>query len=254
MASFDESLTIRILADSQPLQRELSSIIDRLNRFQQQADRLADATSALDSLASATARLHRPFEQLNTRIGSVARSLHGLSRTPVTLNVQPALNSLAALGRMADFIAAKLARLSSRTSFPVPLASGPIRGYSTGGLVSGPPGTDQVPAMLTAGEFVLQASSVRQLGAAFLNSLNHNPVAGSSPSAASPAPGPAPHSTMSSAAATPARSTGSTAQLPASSTVNNFGGLSIQLNRPVELQHLLRDLRLHGFRSSVRRG
>ncbi|MCA9117477.1 MAG: hypothetical protein KDA79_20545 [Planctomycetaceae bacterium] len=254
MASFDESLTIRILADSQPLQRELSSVIDRLNRFQQQADRLADATSPLDSLASATARLHRPFEQLNTRIGSVARSLRDLSRTPVTLNVQPALSALAALGQMADFVAAKLARLSSRPSLPVPLASGPIRGYSTGGLVSGRPGTDQIPAMLTAGEFVLQASSVRQLGAAFLNSLNHNPAACSSPTASSPPAGLAPHGSGPSSPVSPVRTPVAPAPLPASSTVNNFGGLSIQLNRPVELQHLLRDLRLQGFRSSVRRG
>ena len=236
MTGFDESLTIRILADSQPLQRELSAVIDRLNRFAQQADRLADVAGSLDGIASAAARLHRPFDRLNSRIASVTRSLRHLSGTPVTLNVQPALGALASLGSMADFVAAKLARLGTRPALPVPQPAGPIRRFHRGGLVQGPSGIDQVPALLSAGEFVLQNSAVRQLGTTFLNALN-TPGGGtpsramSSGSSRAPVPPPA----------TPA-------------TVNNFGGLSIQLNRPAELNHLIRDLRIHGIRSALRRG
>ena len=41
-----------------------------------------------------------------------------------------------------------------------------------GGMVVGPPGTDRVPAMLTAGEFVLSKDAVGRLGPTTLAALN----------------------------------------------------------------------------------
>lgn len=50
---------------------------------------------------------------------------------------------------------------------------GSIKGYSTGGKVAGGSGTrDDVPAMLSGGEYVIRKSSVNKYGAGFLGMLN----------------------------------------------------------------------------------
>ena len=58
--------------------------------------------------------------------------------------------------------------------------------YSTGGLVSGAgTGTsDSIPAMLSNGEYVMSASTVRAYGTDFMNTLNQQKVAGAMPSPA----------------------------------------------------------------------
>jgi len=43
---------------------------------------------------------------------------------------------------------------------------------STGGYISGTPGVDNIPAMLSEGEYVIQADAVRQLGLPKLNAIN----------------------------------------------------------------------------------
>jgi hypothetical protein len=51
---------------------------------------------------------------------------------------------------------------------------GGIKKFATGGLVSGPGSatSDSIPARLSAGEYVVRAAAVRQVGVAFLDSIN----------------------------------------------------------------------------------
>jgi len=49
---------------------------------------------------------------------------------------------------------------------------GPIRKYASGGYISGKSGIDQIPAMLSEGEYVIRASSARQLGKPMLDRIN----------------------------------------------------------------------------------
>jgi len=51
---------------------------------------------------------------------------------------------------------------------------GNVKKFATGGLVSGPGSatSDSIPARLSAGEYVVRATAVRQVGVAFLDSLN----------------------------------------------------------------------------------
>ena len=49
---------------------------------------------------------------------------------------------------------------------------GPIRKYASGGHISGKSGIDQIPAMLSEGEYVIKASSARQLGKPMLDRIN----------------------------------------------------------------------------------
>ena len=57
---------------------------------------------------------------------------------------------------------------------------GYVRGYATGGTVWGP-GTstsDSIPAMLSRGEYVMNAAAVRRLGVPYLDMLNTGQMAG----------------------------------------------------------------------------
>jgi hypothetical protein len=51
---------------------------------------------------------------------------------------------------------------------------GNVKKFATGGLVSGPGSatSDSIPARLSAGEYVVRAAAVRQVGVAFLDSIN----------------------------------------------------------------------------------
>jgi hypothetical protein len=49
---------------------------------------------------------------------------------------------------------------------------GSIRKYANGGHISGKSGIDQIPAMLSEGEYVIKASSARQLGKPMLDRIN----------------------------------------------------------------------------------
>jgi len=55
---------------------------------------------------------------------------------------------------------------------------GLVSGYSNGGLISGPggPRSDSIPAMLSDGEYVIQANAVDKYGLPFMNALNQSMV------------------------------------------------------------------------------
>ena len=63
-----------------------------------------------------------------------------------------------------------LDRLSS--GFYGQYRGGPIRKYASGGHISGKSGIDQIPAMLSEGEYVIRASSARQIGKPTLDRIN----------------------------------------------------------------------------------
>jgi TP901 family phage tail tape measure protein len=57
-------------------------------------------------------------------------------------------------------------------NIPNQFYGGPIRKYANGGYISGKSGIDQIPAMLSEGEYVIRASSARQLGKPMLDQIN----------------------------------------------------------------------------------
>ena len=100
------------------------------------------------------------------------------------------------------------------------------RRFENGGLVGGPAGLDAVPALLTAGEFVLSRQATDALGTTFLDALN----ATSAPAAA-PSIVPA-----------------------AAQTTNHFGGITIHVAEAGGVNDIVRDLRLQGIRLRNRWG
>ena len=49
---------------------------------------------------------------------------------------------------------------------------GQVKKYANGGYISGKSGIDQIPAMLSEGEYVIKASSARQIGKSTLDRIN----------------------------------------------------------------------------------
>lgn len=262
MANFSESLTIRILGDSSQLQRELESVTQRLADLQSRLSQLSEVNRSVDQVVGRFSQLVRPLQNVSSLLTRITNQVQMLGRTPVNLNVGPALNSLGRLSRSIDLIAAKLRALSAVPAAPagglplrgpipsipgggLPLRgpipavpsgglplSGPIRRFADGGFVNGPMGGDRVPATLTAGEFVIRQPAVQRLGVAFLNALNE------------------------SARATGSSTRGASQDVPAASStvVNRFGEINIQVTQSADVNTIVRDLRFQGYRLRNRRG
>lgn len=229
-----ETLTLQIAGDSAPLQRELDAVEQRLATFQSRLASVTDAGRGFETLASRFAQLARPIEQVGRMLDRLGAQIERLAQIPVRLNVAPALQGLALVSQAIDAVAAKLQTLAAPRPFlpgplPLPADPGPIRRFADGGYVAGPPGLDRVPALLSAGEFVLRESAVRQLGTTFLHQLNQS----AAPRPSAPVAG-APPST--------------------SNAITNVGGIAIHVTRPTDVAHLLRDLRHNEFRLRNRRG
>ena len=200
-----ESLTVEISADSGPLESELARVAERVAALSDTLRGVSGGAAAAGAAVSAVGEAVGPLSNLSSLIGRVTSQLRGIGRIPVTVNTAPATASVAALSRQIAAVAAQLAALNRRgggvagglpggshsgdgptgggraggvLASPSPgggaAGGGPFRGprFADGGLVSGPAGVDRVPALLTAGEFVLTADAVERLGRTNLERLN----------------------------------------------------------------------------------
>jgi TP901 family phage tail tape measure protein len=85
----------------------------------------------------------------------------------------PKLSRTQAMSKVQPFEESNLLDLWGRDSTVVSsYRGGPIRKYVSGGYISGKSGIDQIPAMLSEGEYVIRASSARQLGKPMLDRIN----------------------------------------------------------------------------------
>jgi hypothetical protein len=277
--AFSESLTVRILGDSSGLRREIADVISEIANLQ---ERLRGVSSSGDQLGRSVGNISaaiRPLQQVSQFLSRITQQVQALSQTPVSLNVQPALQALQQLMNAAQAAAGVLRLLSVGPVAPAgpqpqPAAEGldgNPRRMASGGLVTGQPGLDRIPAMLSAGEYVLNRGAVESLGTRLLDSMNLQTrrVLPDSLSAPLPSQPPARLSVVSSgvrdrprsvvppaavlAVPDPPRSPGApTSTHPA--TVNHFGGITIQVRETADVNSLVRDLRLQGITLRNRRG
>lgn len=235
MKNFSESLTVRILGDSSQLQKELGVVARGIDQLADRFSKLAAVDQQMSRSFGRMTSLLRPVNQLSRLLDRVTGQIRTLSRTPIQLNVMPAIRSLSLLAQTAIRVGSLIQRISSITRIPqIPtpqarnLPRAPVR-LAGGGLVTGQAGTDRVPALLTAGEFVLRQPVVERLGISLLDSVNRN------------------QSVSSQNQFTPVEKSTST-------QVNHFGGINIQVAQSSNINNIVRDLRLHGFHLRNRRG
>lgn len=232
--AFTESLTVRILGDSSQLKAELQDVAGDLAGLQ---SALEGATGVGDRLSEGFGRARgaaRPLEQLSQTLGRIIGQVGQLNQTPIALNVQPALQSLAQLGAAIQSLAAQLAALSAIPIGVGPVGpaagGGPVRTFAEGGLVAGPAGRDVAPSLLSAGEFVLNRETTAVLGSDFLDALNAGGVRA------------------------PARRRHEESAAGSQQTTNHFGGITIQVAEAGGVNDIVRDLRSHGVQLRNRRG
>ena len=174
-----EQLSIRIDGDSAPFRRELEQLLDRLAQLESRLQQISDSGKKVGKALSSVSQAIGPLTRVNQLLTQLSGQIRRIAQQPVTLNVQPALQSLQQLQQAAQATLAQIQALSAaaggvQAPAPAPPA-GPtprVPGMSTGGLVTGPAGLDQVPRMLTAGEYVVQKETVQTLGIDFLDALN----------------------------------------------------------------------------------
>lgn len=273
-----ESLTVQILGDSSGLQYELEHVAEMLGGLQQSltdsASNAGQLGNAFQSLSGAT----RPLQGITNQLSAINQQIQAIAQQPVTLNVAPAVEALMQLIQMAQMAAQQLAALSTPVPMGgmgggMPMAGGtgllPIRGYASGGLVTGPSGIDQVPARLSAGEFVMNRDAVAAMGVQTLEHINTSASrSGASasaqalthvnPSAALPSfPVPramtAAYGAQNSVSPSPIRHSSSSTTSTQMHT-NNFGGIQIHVREPTNVQELLREMRVDGIGLRHRRG
>ncbi|HSG69111.1 MAG TPA: hypothetical protein VLA12_01780 [Planctomycetaceae bacterium] len=234
MADFTESLTIRIRGDSSEFSQELDRVSQRLSEFEGRLSGVESAGHRLDSMFQRWGQAVQPLNRISQALDGIRRRLHEIGNTPLNINVQPAMQSLLALQSQLALVLAQMRQLNS-ISLAGGFAGGGFgtTGFAQGGLVDGRPGFDRIPAMLSAGEFVIREASVRDLGVEFLSVLNNE--------GRMPASRGNHHATVVEAPARP-------------SQVTNFGGISIQVNRSNDLGEILRELQAGGVRLKNQRG
>ncbi|WP_013627457.1 hypothetical protein [Rubinisphaera brasiliensis] len=248
MTSYSESLTLRIEADASQFHAELDRVLGRVGQLSDQLQGLGRSQSGLNSLASSIQRLTTPLNQVSSLLTRITNQLKQLNNMAINVNVSPALQSLSRLSAAIQQVAAQMRSISAggggtggsggggvpwgmiggmlgggRTGGSTPLPSVRSGGTSRmnhGGLVTGPGGMDRVPALLTAGEFVVQKSAVEREGRGFWERLNRGG----------------------------ANETGPT------SNVTQYGEINIHLTQMAPLGDVLRDLQLEGHRLAKRRG
>ena len=252
MAGFSESLSIQILGDSSGFQSELDGVIERLESLNHLLDRLGSSGNAFSRLGADARRMLSPLAQVSSRLQQVSNQVRQLSGMSVSLNVSPAMVALNQLSAAIARVAAQLASLSGsggggRVGGGIPnvpnIGGGTPGGgspsggggrvsrprqFASGGLVTGRSGIDRIPAMLTAGEFVVQKAIVSQLGLAPLEDVNRG-VERSSNRASSSQPS-------------------------SSQTIHQYGEISVHVNEMADVSGLLNDLQLEGHRLRNRRG
>lgn len=201
---YSESLTLRILADSSELESRLGDLGRQLSSLQSSTDRLSSSASRLTGAFQMTNAMNS-VERLSRSLQGLQRQIQQISGTPLNLNVSPALAAIASVSRALSQLARQVSTFPSITgSGYLPLGTGSFvptgtgssvagggsttntRRFATGGLVTGPPGIDRIPALLTAGEYVLSSEVVQRLGLGNLTQLSAT-TSGSSRAIAPPA-------------------------------------------------------------------
>ncbi|MEZ6056550.1 MAG: hypothetical protein R3C01_07585 [Planctomycetaceae bacterium] len=233
---FSESLTVRILGDSSSLRQELNAALSQLGTFEERVQSISTVARQLGNSFGSLTRAFVPLQTVSKLISQITGQIRTLSQTPITLNVQPAISAIRQLAQAIDSIIARLRAISmgpmpSGPSGPVTTApsGGTTTKFAQGGLVTGPSGIDRVPAMLTAGEFVLNQQAVAHLGSSLLNAVNASPGSNSSRQLTS-------------------------AAVSSPQTNNHFGGININVRETADINAVVRDLRLQGIQLRNRRG
>jgi hypothetical protein len=124
---FAESLTVRILADSSGFRSDVDNVLSLLDRLKQSVQAVAEGGATLAGSLAQASRALGPLQQVSKLLAGIHSQMRAIAQTPLTINVGPAIASLAQLAGMIDAVAAKLSALSAAGGAPAvgPSGGGP---------------------------------------------------------------------------------------------------------------------------------
>lgn len=258
MGQFTESLTVRILGDSEGLQRELEAATRSVEEFREKLSEVSDWSGQLGETIDRVGSSNG-LERVNSLLERIRSQMIRINNSPLAINVAPAMGSLAALSSVLDAILYKLLAIRALEGIGggagggggVPAVAAPVGEFATGGFVTGPPGIDRVPAMLTAGEFVMSSPAVQELGRGFLRALNESPVRTMEETR---------NRSLKKALASSSANQGGVRGEPlrpvetSRQEITHVGGVTINVSQGIDPESALRHLRLQGISLRNRRG
>lgn len=266
MGQFTESLTIRILGESSGLQQELETAARAIEEFEERLGRIAEWSDQLGEVMNGLGNTEG-LEGVNRALERIRQQMQIINNTPLVINVAPALANLAMVSAALDVILMKILAIRALGAGGGMMMGGGggaggggggggfgggVQEFASGGLVSGPGGIDRVPALLTAGEFVMSSSSVRELGAGFLRGLNENPL-----QAKNETRGRGLREAWRGGEGMSTRSQSGAERMFTETSrqeVTHVGGVTIHVHQEMDAEGVLRHLRLQGTALRNRRG
>ena len=268
-----ESLTIEIQGDSSGLSQALDDALARVESLHSAADSASSSAAGIGGRLASVSTALQPLQQVGQQLSRISQQAQALSQQPITLNVQPALSALQSLMSAIQTVAAQLSAIST------------FGGRSGGGYGGGPRGDSGSGPRSSAGGSSPGSSSSLSTGmsspmsAPYLNILTQSTFAQSSAQASPPIadasqlpvrdmfpasqsgsfPGGENDSRVMSRGSTSfssgASSLDRSTQLDhSSSTINHFGGITIEVRETADVNSLMRDLRLQGLSTRHRQG
>ncbi len=277
-----ESLTIEILGDSSGLSQALDDALSRVESLQSAADSAADAAGGIGGRLATVSTALQPLQQVSQQLSRISQQASALAQQPISLNVQPALSALQSLMAAIQAVAAQLQAISMPGPGMIPNGPGgygggsspgnsphtsPSSGASSAPFLASPPSMT-TPAMASPTPHLIANSAAFSMAEVGLvpSSISHGMT---DPSQLPIRPlAPDPQNAHSSSGSVDARglprlsSFGSTANSleqsstldNSSSTVNHFGGITIEVRETADVNSLMRDLRLQGLATRHRQG
>lgn len=244
-----ESLTIEIQGDSSGLSQALDAALANVESLRSTADSAATAAGGIGGRLANVSMAILPIQLVGQQLARVSLQAQALSQQPISLNVQPALSALQLLMATIQAVASRLSALSQ-------LGGGGARGLMGAGAGSATAGGRAAAASASSQGATARglASSAWTPSSTSLGEFTDMSLATSSTSPLSyvPSTGRTSAPVDSSSVHQPGSSYSSHDQ--SSSTVNHFGGITIEVRETADVNALMRDLRLQGLSTRHRQG
>jgi len=150
-----------------------------LLRFKTEADYSnAGVTNDLLDLTRQYTLINNAFVAGRIDLKTFREDLEGLGDKLPTVKINSAAKGAGELSAALQTLTVNLIKLRGLSEAPIENYDTKGRAFASGGYISGPggPTEDKIPAMLSNGEYVIRAASVKKFGTGFLDKLNRGRI------------------------------------------------------------------------------
>lgn len=243
-----ESLTIEIQGDSSGLSQALDDALAKVQTLQSAADSAGVSVGSIGGRLAGVATAMQPLQLISQQLTRISQQARTLSQQSISLNVQPALSALQSLMSAIQAVASRLSALSQMGGGMIrgPMQTGGGSG-SSGGGGAGTSGANSATPRIATHMATSPTPFSLELNAGAAIATGSSPIYEGIPVVG--------RNTGTSIAPDLSRTNTSYSSLDhSSSTVNHYGGITIEVRETADVNTLMRDLRLQGLSTRHRQG